>query len=137
MQHKMLPPILSHWLAALIGWWQPAPCLVCLATPLMILHTARIQEHLHVHPSLELIPIVVLPFYHDSCTAVWLQPWPTVADMRAKCQPHSRSIAELALHPYFQLISKPQATIGYVNYHSALHRPSLIDKSKTVALWST
>jgi hypothetical protein len=73
MLHKMLPPILSCWLAALIGWWWPGPCLIRPATPLMILHTAWIQEHHHAHPSLELVPVAVPPLYHNSCMAVCLQ----------------------------------------------------------------
>jgi hypothetical protein len=116
MQHKMLPPILSCWLAALVGWWWLAPCLVCLAIPSMILHTARIQEHHHAHPSLELVLVVVLPSYHDSCKAICLQPWPTAASLQAKHQSHSCSIAEPASHPNFQLASKPQATIGYIHH---------------------
>jgi hypothetical protein len=82
MQHKMLPPVLSCWLAMLTGWWRPMPCLVRPATPLMISHTAWIQGQRHAHPSLELVPVVVLPLYHDSCMAVCLQPWPTAADLQ-------------------------------------------------------
>jgi hypothetical protein len=112
MRYKMLPPILSRWLAALIGWWWPAPGLVRPATPSMISHTARIQEHRHAHPSLELVPVAVPPLYHDSCTAVRLQPQPSAANLQAKRQPRSGSIAELVSHPDFQLASEPRATIG-------------------------
>jgi hypothetical protein len=137
MQHKMLPPVLSRWLAALIGWWRPAPCLVRPATPSMISHTARIQEHHHAHPSLELVPVAAPPSYHDSCTAVCLQPQPTAADLQAKRQPHRGSIAEPALHPDFRLASEPRATIGYVYHRCILHQSPSVDQSGTVALWST
>jgi hypothetical protein len=134
---KMLPPVLSRWLAALIGWWRPAPCLVRPAMPSMILHTARIQEHRHAHPSLELVPVAAPPSYHDLCTAVRLQPQPTAADLQAKRQPHRGSIAEPALHPDFWLASKPRATIGYAYHCRLLHQSLSIDQSGTVALWST
>jgi hypothetical protein len=137
MQHKMLPPVLSCWLAVLIGWWQPAPCLVHPATPSMISHTVQIQEHRHAHPSPELVPVAVPPSYHNSCMAVCLQPLPTTANLQAKRQPRSGLIAEPALHPDFRLISKPQATIGYVYHHHALHQSLSVDQSETVALWST
>jgi hypothetical protein len=137
MQHKMLPPVLSCWLAAIIGWWQPAPCLVRPVTPSMILHTAQIQEHCHTHPSLELVPVAAPPLYHNSCTAVCLQPRPTAANLQGKHQPCSGSIAEPVSHPNFQLASKPRATIGYVYHHYALHQSLSIDQSEAVALWST
>jgi hypothetical protein len=103
----------------------------------MISHTAQIQEHHHAHPSLELVPVAAPPSYHDSCTAVCLQPQPTAANLQAKRQPCSGSIAEPALHPDFQLASEPRATIGYVYHHHVLHQSPSVDQSGTVALWST
>jgi hypothetical protein len=137
MQHKMLPPVLSRWLAVLIDWWRLVPCLVHSATPSMILHTARIQERRHAHPSLELVPVAAPPAYHDSCTAVRLQPRPTAADLQAKRQPCSGSIAEPGLHSDFRLASELRATIGYVHHHRVLHQSPSVDQSGTVALWST